>query len=93
MGHQLKTGSSKTRKSREGVSGNLRVGLGSKHTFYLKGPPVLSNTTVSWPPGSKAFALDANLVHPASDRISGLAGPAVGGGGWRTGIGACGSVH
>lgn len=38
MGYQLKTGSSKTRKSREGVSGNLRVGLGSKHTFYLKGP-------------------------------------------------------
>lgn len=38
MGHQLKIGSSKTRKSGEGVSGNLRVRLGFKHTFYLKGP-------------------------------------------------------
>lgn len=92
MGHQLKIGSSKTRKSGEGVSGNLRVGLGSKHTFSLKGPPC-SATPQCRPPGSNAFALDANLVHPASDGISGLVGPAVGGGGWRTGIGACGSVH
>lgn len=94
MGHQLKIGSSQTRKSGEGVSGSLRVGLGSKHTFYLKPPPPpCSATPQCRPPGSKTFALDANLVHPASDGISGLVGPAVGGGGWRTGIGACGSVH